>query len=132
LLPDTERVAAAVSVPNTALQPALRLVRWRFRQATIRSTFGISELHSRKTSPVQAWRCSGVPAAKLAVEIAANASAKMDARGDIKNLECFLTVKSSGCDLPRLASADPLLTLSDRIAAGVTPVTVSGPAAVTK
>jgi hypothetical protein len=52
----------------------------------------MSELQSRNTSPVQAWRCSGVPAAKPAVETDASASAKIATRGDTKNLEPKLDV----------------------------------------
>ena len=101
----------------------------------MRSTLGMSELHSRKTLPVQACRCSGVPAAKLAVEIAAKASPKMAARGDMKKLEpkrrefleLFFTAKilCLAAPVPRLALAALQFTLPDWIARSVTPVTAA-------
>jgi hypothetical protein len=42
--------------PNTLRQPLLRLARWRCMQATILSRSGISDEHSRNTSPVQSLR----------------------------------------------------------------------------
>ncbi|MGZ3412080.1 MAG: hypothetical protein ACXWKC_08170 [Xanthobacteraceae bacterium] len=80
----SERVADAVSVPNTALQAGLNLERFVFRQATIRSTLGISELHSRNTSGVHACRCASVPAAKHVTVDAANAKATNAARDGAK------------------------------------------------
>ena len=53
--------AAATPTPNTAPQAGLRFSRFRFMQAVIRSTSGISALHSRITSGVQACCISGVP-----------------------------------------------------------------------
>jgi hypothetical protein len=52
---------------NTDRHALLRLAFLDFRQATMRSTLGISELQRWNTSPVQALRSSEVPSAKLAV-----------------------------------------------------------------
>ena len=67
---------------NTDRHAVLRLAFLDFRQTTIRSTLGISELQSRNTSPVQALRSSVVPRAKLAVgkDIAQSAIAAMAMR----------------------------------------------------
>jgi hypothetical protein len=52
---------------NTDLQGALRLTLFAFMHTMIRSMLGISELHSLKTSGMQAARSSAVTAPKLAV-----------------------------------------------------------------
>jgi hypothetical protein len=54
---DAER---SLALPNTLRQPSLRLVRCRCMQATIRPRSGISDAHSRNTSPVQSlcWSSS--------------------------------------------------------------------------
>jgi hypothetical protein len=70
------RAALEVGAFITAWQGLLRLSFSRLRQAVIRATFGISELHSRNTSGVQAARCSAVPIAKLGVEKVASVTAR--------------------------------------------------------
>jgi hypothetical protein len=66
---------------NTLAQAGLSFGRSRFMQATMRSTFGISELHSRNTSGVQAWR-SSADAARLADDCDTNASAQQTKKAD--------------------------------------------------
>jgi hypothetical protein len=61
------RADAATGPSNTALQAVLRLALFDLMHAMMRSTFGISELQSRNTSPMHALRSSVVPRAKLAV-----------------------------------------------------------------
>ena len=48
---------------KTTLQAGLSREKFAFMQAVMRLTLGISAPHSRKASPVQANRCSGVPCA---------------------------------------------------------------------
>ena len=54
------------------------------RQATMRSTFGMSEPHRRKTSGVQAARWASVPTAKLLVECRLVASEIITVRRPVK------------------------------------------------
>ncbi len=46
----------SAGLPKTLRQPSLRLARCLCMQAVIRSTLGISDEQSRKTSPVQSRR----------------------------------------------------------------------------
>jgi hypothetical protein len=64
---DGEPIERVADAAKTFLQAGLRLFFSFFRQAMILSTFGISELHNRKTSGVHAARSSAVPKAMLAV-----------------------------------------------------------------
>jgi hypothetical protein len=66
-LRDADFVVA--SRANTARQLGLSFPVSRFRQAMILVTFGISELHKRKTSGVHAARSSAVPKALLEVNM---------------------------------------------------------------
>jgi hypothetical protein len=59
-----------------AWQGLLRFGLFCLKQATMRGMFGISELHRRNASGVQAARCAAVPMAKLEVEKVASASAR--------------------------------------------------------
>ena len=59
-----------------AAQGLLRFDLFCLKQATMRGMFGISELHRRNASGVQAARCAAVPMAKLEVEKVASASAR--------------------------------------------------------
>jgi hypothetical protein len=79
-------VAAARTgrVLKTARQSLLKFGFSFLRQATIRSTSGISEPHRRKTSGVQAARWSSVPKAKPLVECRLTASEIMTARRPVK------------------------------------------------
>jgi hypothetical protein len=65
---------------KTARQSLLRFGFSFLRQATMRSTFGMSLPHRRKTSGVQAARWSSVPKAKLLVECRPIASEMITAR----------------------------------------------------
>jgi hypothetical protein len=56
-------VSPGTSLSNTNLQGGLRLAFFAFIHAMMRSTLGISELQSRKTSGVQAARSLSVPRA---------------------------------------------------------------------
>ena len=56
-------VSPGTSLSNTNLQGGLRLALFAFIHAMMRSTLGISELQSRKTSGVQAARSLSVPRA---------------------------------------------------------------------
>ena len=63
----------------------------RFMQATMRSTFGNSRLHSRNTSGVQAARSSADPTARLWLANEVVAARRTTANADF-NLEVFPTI----------------------------------------
>jgi hypothetical protein len=75
---NTQNWAAAGEL-IAAWQGLLRLDRFARRHATMRGMFGISELHKRSASGVQAARCSAVPTAKLELEKATRAMARATA-----------------------------------------------------
>lgn len=79
-------VSSGSLVSNTTLQGALRLALLAFIHAMIRSTSGISELQSRKTSGAQAARSLSVPracpcAGFKSKEIATRIASKPSRRG---------------------------------------------------
>src|SRR5450759_394750 len=81
-----DRVRDAVSVGgglNAVRQPGLRLAFFSFRQAIILVTFGISELHKRKTSGVHAARSDADPNAMLDVEYDTRPSTRTNAQGHV-------------------------------------------------
>jgi len=66
----------------------------------MRSTSGISALHSRNTSDVQAARCSAVPIAKLKVEKVASAAARTKPLQMCFTVSpCLATIRSIGIGL---------------------------------
>jgi hypothetical protein len=97
-------------VLKTARQSLLKFGFSFLRQATIRSTFGISEPHRRKTSGVQAARWSSVPKANPLVEYRLVASEIITARRPVKRVAVAATL---------LMASSPYQVFPDELATSV-------------
>jgi len=101
---NSNRYFAACSGWKTARHPGLKRGVSRFMHATMRSTFGISELQSRNTSGVQAARSSAEPRAKLWVAndvIAATRTIANDSfNGEILPTVCISSPMSAAITSP--------------------------------